>query len=418
MANSFNISLISIGDELCIGQTLNTNAFWLSKELVKLGANVFCHITTKDIKEEIEQAIDYLKDKSDLIICTGGLGPTHDDISKDVLSNYFNDNLELNQEVMDYLQEYFAIRNRPFLDRHISQAMLPSKARIFPNRIGTAQGMLFLGENFELLSMPGVPQEMKYIMNYSFLEYVKSKIVLQNSKVMVYRTLRTIGITESALADLIGDVSFLGTNTLAFLPSYSGVKLRIGTESESTSEANQTLDKLETYISERCGKYIYSSSDEDLEIFLANLLIENNLTISAAESCTGGLLGAKLTSLSGSSKYFMGSAVTYSNQAKHDILGVSEKTLKSFGAVSEECAKEMALGALNKYKTDYALSITGIAGPEGGSAEKPVGLVWIGIAHKDKVEAQKFIFGKDRETNRELAAYSAMNLVIKDIKNR
>lgn len=418
MANSFNISLISIGDELCIGQTLNTNAFWLSKELVKLGANVFCHITTKDIKEEIEQAIDYLKDKSDLIICTGGLGPTHDDISKDVLSNYFNDNLELNQEVMDYLQEYFAIRNRPFLDRHISQAMLPSKARIFPNRIGTAQGMLFLGENFELLSMPGVPQEMKYIMNYSFLEYVKSKIVLQNSKVMVYRTLRTIGITESALADLIGDVSFLDTNTLAFLPSYAGVKLRIGTESESTSEANRTLDKLETYISERCGKYVYSSSDEDLEIFLANLLIGNNLTISAAESCTGGLLGAKLTSLSGSSKYFMGSAVTYSNQAKHDILGVSEKTLKSFGAVSEECAKEMALGALNKYKTDYALSITGIAGPEGGSAEKPVGLVWIGIAHKDKVEAQKFIFGKDRETNRELAAYSAMNLVIKDIKNR
>lgn len=418
MSKSFNIALISIGDELCIGQTLNTNAHWIANELVKLGANVYSHITIRDNEQEICNSIDYLKNKSDLIICTGGLGPTHDDITKNVLTKYFNDELTLHQETLEYLKSYFAQRQRPFLEMHNNQALQPSKSKIFQNRIGTAQGMLFYGDNFELLSMPGVPREMKFIMEYSFLDYIKSKIVKNKNNILVYRTLRTIGITESALAELIGDVSFLGNNTLAFLPSYSGVKLRLGTESNNYEDANKTLDKLEEYLNLRCGKYIYSNKDEELENFLANILIEKKVTISGAESCTGGLFGAKMTSLTGSSKYFLGSAVTYSNQAKQDLLGVSTETLKKFGAVSQECAKEMALGSILKYNSDYAISITGIAGPDGGTEEKPVGLVWIGIASKDSVEAHKFIFGKDRETNRELAVYSAINLLIKAIKEQ
>lgn len=418
MSKSFNIALISIGDELCIGQTLNTNAYWIAKELVKLGANVYSHITIKDEEQEICRTIFYLKNNSDLIICTGGLGPTHDDITKNVLTKYFDDELTLHNETLDYLKTYFAQRQRPFLEMHNSQAMMPSKAKLFPNKIGTAQGMLFYGEDFELFSMPGVPREMKYIMEYSFLDYVKSKIDENKNNILVYRTLRTIGITESVLAELIGDVSFLKGNSLAFLPSYSGVKLRLGTESNSYENAYKILDELEDYLNSRCGKYIYSNQDEELENFLAIILLNNNIKISGAESCTGGLFGAKMTSLSGSSNYFLGSAVTYSNQAKIDILGVSANTLQMFGAVSEECAKEMALGSILKYKSDYAISITGIAGPDGGTDEKPVGLVWIGIASKNNVEAYKFIFGKDRETNRELSVYSAINLLIKAIKEQ
>lgn len=416
MSKSYNIVLVSIGDELCIGQTLNTNVHWLSRELVKLGANVFSHLTIKDEEEEIISSIEYFKDKTDLFIFTGGLGPTHDDITKKVLTKYFNDSLEMKDDVLAYLKDYFASRNRPFLDRHYEQAMLPSKCKIFPNTVGTAQGMLFYQDNYELLSMPGVPREMKNICENSFLNYVKSKIIENKNSVMVYRTIRTVGIAESTLADLIGDIAFLNGNSLAFLPSYSGVKLRLGTKANSFEEANNVLDGLEKYITEKCKDYIYSTKDEDLESQLAKLLIEKELTISAAESCTGGLFGSKITSLSGSSRYFNGSAVTYSNEAKNNILNVSNETLDKFGAVSKECAIEMARGAKEKYNSDLAVSITGIAGPDGGTEDKPVGTVWIGLASKNGTEAHKFIFGKDREINRELSTYNAMNLLINEIK--
>jgi len=416
MSKSYNVVLVSIGDELCIGQTLNTNVHWLSRELVKLGANVISHLTIKDEKDEIISSIKYFKSKTDLFIFTGGLGPTHDDITKKVLTKYFNDTLEMKDDVLVYLKKYFASRNRPFLDRHYEQAMLPSKSKIFPNTVGTAQGMLFMQDNYELLSMPGVPREMKNICENSFLEYVKSKIIENKNSVMVYRTIRTVGIAESTLADLIGDISFLNGNSLAFLPSYSGVKLRLGTKANSFEEASVILDGLEKYITEKCSDYIYSTKDEDLENQLASLLSEKKLTISAAESCTGGLFGSKITSLPGSSRYFNGSAVTYSNEAKNNILNVSEETLDNFGAVSKECAIEMARGAKEKYNSDLAISITGIAGPEGGTEDKPVGTVWIGVSSKNGTDAHKFIFGKDREINRELSTYNAMNLLINEIK--
>jgi nicotinamide-nucleotide amidase len=415
MNKTYKISLISIGDEICIGQTLNTNVQWISKEIVKLGGEVTAHLTIKDDENDIVNSINYLKNISNLIIVTGGLGPTHDDITKKVLTEYFNDKLELNEDILKYLKDYFALRNREFLQRHYEQAFIPSKAKIFNNKIGTAQGMFF-DEKVKLLSMPGVPREMKHIMENGFLEFIQTQIKLFKYDVVLYRTLRTAGVPESTLADLIGDVSFLGQSSLAFLPSYSGVKLRIGTSAENFFLANQELDRLEKHIIEKCGKYIYSNSDEELESFLANILLNNNFTISAAESCTGGIFGAKITSLAGSSAYFNGSAVTYSNKAKMEILGVSKDTLDTYGAVSEECALEMAIGSLKIYNSDFAISITGIAGPEGGTEDKPVGTVWIGFASKSNSFAKKFIFTKDREINRELSVHNALNLLVNQIK--
>ncbi len=416
MNKTYKISLLSIGDEICIGQTLNTNVHWISKEIVKIGGEIISHLTIKDEKEDIINSIKYLKNISDLIIVTGGLGPTHDDITKKVLAEYFNDKLELNDDILKYLKDYFTSRNREFLERHYEQALLPSKARIFSNNIGTAQGMFFEENNLRLISMPGVPREMKHIMENGFLQYIQEQIQSNFYDVVLYRTLRTAGVPESTLADLIGDVSFLGSSSLAFLPSYSGVKLRIGTSAENFEKAKEELDRLEELISDRCGKHIYSNTDEELEYLIANLLLNHNKSLSAAESCTGGLFGAKITDMSGSSAYFNGSAVTYSNQSKIDMLGVNQETLNKFGAVSEECAKEMAFGALTKYNTNYAISITGIAGPDGGTESKPVGTVWIGFASKKNIFAKKFIFTKDREINRELSVHNALNLLVNEIK--
>jgi len=416
MNSTFNISLISIGDELCIGQTLNTNVQWMSKELVKVGANIDYHLTIKDDKAEIIKAIEFLKSSSDVILVTGGLGPTHDDITKKVLIEYFDDKLALNEKVLADLKEYFKTRGRDFLERHYEQAIMPSRCKIIENKVGTAQGMLFQGDGFELLSMPGVPREMQYIMSNNFIEYIENRIKKNNHNVIVYRTLRTAGVPESTLADLIGEVGFLNGASLAFLPSYAGVKLRIGTNSENFDNAKIELDKLEKFIMDRCGKYIYSNSDENLENYLASLLLENKKTISGAESCTGGLFGAKITAMPGSSSYFNGSAVTYSNNAKIDILGVRKETISNFGAVSEECAKEMAIGSREKYKTDYAISITGIAGPDGGSESKPVGTIWIGLSSSNDTYAKKFVFTKDREVNRELSVHNAINLLVKEIE--
>lgn len=416
MNSTFNISLLSIGDELCIGQTLNSNVHWISKELVKVGANIDYHLTIKDDKKEIIKAIEFLKPSSDLILVTGGLGPTHDDITKKVLTEYFDDKMELNEKVLADLKEYFKTRGRDFLDRHYEQAMMPSKCKIIDNKVGTAQGMLFIGEGFELLSMPGVPREMQYIMSNSFLKYIENKIIENNYNVMVYRTLRTAGVPESTLADLIGDIEFLNGSSLAFLPSYAGVKLRIGTSTETYELAKIELNRLEKYIMERCSDFIYSNTDENLENYLADLLTTNNFKISAAESCTGGLFGAKITAISGSSEYFNGSAVTYSNEAKINLLGVNKETISKFGAVSEECAKEMANGSREKYNTDFAISITGVAGPSGGSEVKPVGTIWIGLSSEKETYAKKFVFTKDREVNRELSVHNAINILVKEIE--
>lgn len=413
----YKVSIISIGDELCIGQTINTNASWMSQQIIKTGADVITHSTIRDSRREIVSEIERLGKISDLILVTGGLGPTHDDITKAVLTELFNDELVLNNEVLEYLKAFYKKREREFLERHHQQAMLPSKSKVFENKVGTAPGMLFTNESYSLVSMPGVPREMKYIVNNSVIPFIEQKIKESNASVKVYRTIKTSGIPESALAEKIGDIDFLNGSSLAFLPSYHGVRMRIGTVSDSFENANIELDRVEKIIRSNVEDFVLGTNDIDLYKIVSSKLKESNKTISLAESCTSGMLGEYLTRESGSSSYFLGGIMSYSNESKVNFLNVNENLIESYGAVSEEVAKQMAENCRKKFGSDYSLSITGVAGPGGGSEEKPVGLVWIGYSDEEKTYAKKYIFTNDREANRQLSCGQAMTILNNELKN-
>lgn len=413
----YQISIISIGDELCIGQTVNTNAAWISQQISKTGGFVTTHSTIRDEKDTIIAELDRLKQNSDLIIITGGLGPTHDDITKIVLTEYFKDELTLNTHVLTKLKDWFESRERQFYKRHEQQAMLPSKAQILPNDVGTAQGMLFNGDGFSAISLPGVPREMKFIIKNSVLPYIKDQIKQRNSEVQVYRTIKTAGIAESDLAELIGDLNFLRNVSLAFLPSYKGVKLRIGLEGKTKDIVNNELDRVENHIRNQVGKFITVTGEEDLAQTVGDLLSEKKQTVSVAESCTGGLLGANFTEIPGSSAYFLGGVISYANEAKTNLLNVGEDILNSFGAVSEETAILMAKNVRKKFNSDYGISITGIAGPGGGTKTKPVGTVWIGLADASDSFAKKYVFSRDRQINREISVGIALTQLYNRLRN-
>ncbi len=413
----FNISLLTIGDEILIGQTVNTNASWLGSEFSKIGANIYTHSTISDDESQILNEFDRLFQISDMIVVTGGLGPTHDDITKTTLCKYFSDELILNLEILNHLENLYKQRGRILLESNKLQAYLPTKCKVLFNSVGTAPGMLFEKNGKYLVAMPGVPSEMKAITLEHLLSLVKSKMKELNSKVKVYKTLLTIGIPESLLAEKIGDQSkFLDENSsLAYLPSYRGVKLRISILADSFQIGENKISKIEDIIRKRVGDYIISSESENIMEIIAKKLIIKNRTVSVAESCTGGLLGAALTELSGSSSYFIGGELTYSNIAKINQLGVLENTLNMFGAVSEETALEMASNVRKIHNTYYGLSITGTAGPNGGTPEKPVGTVWIGIATPIETKAICFIFGNNRQVNRELSVGYALSMLMKDL---
>jgi nicotinamide-nucleotide amidase len=294
--------------------------------------------------------------------------------------------------------------------------MLPSRCEVLKNARGTAPGMLFKTDGKILISMPGVPNEMKGIMEDHVLPLLKG-LMAESDSVTVFKTLLTNGIPESNLADLLGDTDeFLKGTTLAFLPSYHGVRLRIGSVGESFKKGEEEIARVEKYIRSKAEKFIYGEGDQNLALAVGNLLKEKNKTISLAESCTGGLLGAALTDAAGSSQYFMGSIICYSNEAKIELLNVPSETILNNGAVSCEVAEVLAKNVRLRFKTDYGMSITGIAGPGGGTAEKPVGTVWIGIADEHSVHAKKFIFGTERMVNRELSVGAALGILLKDLQ--
>lgn len=413
----FNISILTIGDEILIGQTLNTNSSWLSAELSKIGANILTQTTISDNKVQIINEFNRLFEISDMIVVTGGLGPTHDDITKITLCEYFDDHLVLNEVILKHLESFYIQRGRTLLESIALQAQLPSKCEIMFNSVGTAQGMLFEKEGKFLISMPGVPSEMKAITKESLLLFVKSKMVELKSKVKVYKTLFTIGVGESILAMKIGDQNkFLDNNSsLAYLPSYRGVKLRISVVASSFDKGNKIISKIENVIMQKVGEYVVSNESENIMELISSKLIEKSRTISVAESCTGGLLGGALTELAGSSAYFYGGDQVYSNSDKVNRLGVKIKTLNDFGAVSKETAIEMSENVRVIHNSYYGLSITGIAGPDGGSIEKPVGTVWIGIATPNSSKAICYNFGNNRTVNRELSVVYALSILLKDL---
>ncbi|MEN6295569.1 MAG: competence/damage-inducible protein A [Chloroherpetonaceae bacterium] len=414
----FNVGILTIGDEVRIGQVVNTNAAWLSSQITETGAFVTEHRTIGDDRDKMLTEIDYLFKNNDLLITTGGLGPTHDDITKPVLLDYFNDKLVFSNEVFTSLQHYLNFRNREITDVVKNQAFIPETCTPLENKVGTAPGLLFERDGKYLISLPGVPAEVKYITTAHIIPFVQKLIQSRKDEVVFYRTLQTIGAFESDLAEMIGNVNqFLGESSLAFLPSYQGVRLRIGAKAQTFDEAKIELDRITKILYQCAGKYIISEEDKRLAQLVGDKLNELNATIAVAESCTGGLLGKEMTDIAGSSSYFLGGIISYSNEAKINLLNVNRKTIEEYGAVSEQTAIEMASNVRNIFNSNYGVSITGIAGPDGGTPLKPVGTVWIGISSEKHTHARLFHFGEIREVNRERAVGMALTMVMEMLNN-
>lgn len=411
------ISILTIGDEICIGQIVNTNAAWLGEQCSMHGWRVVAHSVVGDTLQAIVAEIDRLLGISDVLLVTGGLGPTHDDVTKDALAVYFNDTLELNPVAFEHLRAMLTRRGREVTDRQMSQAILPTRCQVLLNEKGTAPGMQFVRDDGKLIfSMPGVPYEMKHLSEKYIFPLLERR---GDERAVVFRTLQTAGIIESALADLVGDPQeFLEGQELAFLPSTSGIRLRISVTASTKAEAEAVLRRIEAEMYRRVGKYIYGADNDTLASVVGQMLKQRGATLAVAESCTGGLLGAALTDIPGSSAWFPGGIQVYSNEAKHRFLDVPEEVLRTVGAVSKETAELLASNVRTAFGATFGMGITGIAGPDGGTPEKPVGTVWISMADEHGVEAVKFIFGGDRRVNRELSVTNALWMMYRKLSGK
>ncbi len=402
-------AIISIGDELLIGQTINTNAAWLGKEFSLLGIPVEHSWTIADTSEAIKDSLDHLIPKVQIIIMTGGLGPTKDDLTKYTLTDYFNTSLEIVPEVLERITDFFNKRNREMLDVNTQQAALPVAAEVMHNYHGTASGMWFEKEGCIVVSLPGVPYEMKGIMTDEVLPRLKKVFKTQE---LYYNTIMTQGIGESFLAQQIEDwedrVRAEGFG-LAYLPSPGTVRLRI-----SSKSGIQDAEKIQGYfeeLMERVPKHAYSIGERSISEVLGELLLKKKLTIGSVESCSGGTIAKELVKIAGSSRYYEGSIVAYSYKEKENLLGIPHDDLIANGAVSEEIITQMAEKGRKLLGVDICVATSGIAGPGGGLPNKPVGTVWIGIATGNRVYTKCLNFGDNRERNISMTALTALNLV-------
>lgn len=403
------IELISIGDELLIGQTVNTNASWLGREFAQRGASVNYTTVIRDTKEDILTALDVAFSRVDVIVVTGGLGPTKDDITKYTLCEYFQTELVLNEEVLTRVRGYFEARGREMLEVNIKQAEMPKNAHVLQNDMGTASGMWFDHNGKVLISLPGVPYEMKHLMSDRAFPLLMERYTMKS---LYHRTLQTQGIGESYLAERIEDLETeIRANGfgLAYLPSSSQVRLRIS--SERTAENEQKIESYFEQIEARLPQYAYGREDDQLSEVVGRWMIENNKTVGTVESCTGGAIAADLVSVAGSSAYFLGSMVTYSYELKSKLVGVNMHDIETQGAVSETVVRQMAEGGREALGVDFCIAASGIAGPGGGTEDKPVGTVWIGIAGPNGTLAKKFLFGDNRERNILRTVQTALNLL-------
>ncbi|MDY0076162.1 MAG: competence/damage-inducible protein A [Bacteroidales bacterium] len=406
--------IISIGDELLIGQVVNTNASWMAEILSASGIDLHKITTIGDDKEELHQAIDEALKQAQFVLLTGGLGPTPDDLTKPALCEYFNTELVFHEPTYKQVEALFKRRGFLLTDRNKQQAMLPKACTPIPNSNGTAAGMWFEKEGGIVVSMPGVPFEMKQMFEHEVLPRMKA---LYHEMFYARKTVMTSGVGESFLADKISDwESSLPTfMKLAYLPQPGIVRLRLSGRHAHQEILQQSLDneiqKLITLIPE----YIYGYDDQLLEKVVGDLLRKKNATLATAESCTGGYIAHLITSIAGSSAYFKGSVVAYENQVKTNLLGVSAHDLTHHGAVSREVVEQMAKGIKQKLNTDYALATSGIAGPDGGTDEKPVGTVWIALAGPDFVVSERFHFGEHRGRTIRRSALTALEMLRKPL---
>ncbi len=405
--------LISIGNELLIGDTINTNAAWLGKELLTCGVETEKVITIGDDDTLIKKALRQSLKRADLTIITGGLGPTHDDITKTALADFFNVGYKTDTQTLEYIQEVFKKRNIPFSESNYAQAQVPENCKVLFNKAGTAPGMWFEEDGHIVVSLPGVPSEMKYLMTTHVLTELRKRATGQSHYVSHYMNLAGIG--ESTLSDLrLKDVRSLLNNgvNMAYLPGRHGITLRISTFAPSLDSGKEKLEVVAEAIRKQALEYVYSEEkDDSLAATVGRLLSEHGKTVAVAESCSGGFLSNALTNIPGSSAYMMGGVVAYDNSIKEKILGVPQSMLNEFGAVSKPVAMEMAKSVAKLTNADFGLATTGIAGPGGGTAEKPVGLIWVGFWSADEHFAMKLQLFKDRMANKERSAIIAMDVL-------
>jgi nicotinamide-nucleotide amidase len=416
-------SIITIGDELLIGQVIDTNSAWIAQELNKAGIFVKRRVAVGDNENDIRIALDEESQHVDIILITGGLGPTSDDITKPLLCKYFNGKMIVNEDALQNVKYLFEkVFKRPVTEVNLKQAEVPDVCTVIQNKRGTAPGMWFVQRTPDgekkgkiFVSMPGVPNEMQGMMK-TVIEKLKSRFELP---VIVHKTLLTAGIGESMLAEQIKDFeSALPSNIkLAYLPNYGMVRLRLTTSGYEKGIIEREIETQFETLKFLAKEYLVTDEDEPMEKVIGKLLSARNETMSTAESCTGGYMAHLITSIPGSSKYFKGSVVSYDNEVKENVLNVSDETLQTFGAVSKETVKEMLKGALDVLKTNYAIAVSGIMGPDGGSAEKPVGTVWIAVGSKSfdklRIETQKLNLRFDRMRNIQITSMNALNLLRK-----
>ncbi len=406
-----NTSIITIGDELLIGQVIDTNSAWMAQQLNKAGISVNRRVAVGDVAADIWAALDEEMPHADIILITGGLGPTADDITKPLLCKYFGGKLIVDQGALENVQYLFEkIFKRPLTENNYKQAEVPDVCKVIPNGRGSAPGMLFEKEGKLFISMPGVPHEMKGMMETTVIPLLKERFRLPP---IGHRTLLTFGIGESMLSDMIKDFeeALPAYIKLAYLPNYGMVRLRLSSTGENKIASDEELDERFTHLQQLVSAYMVTNKDEKMEEVLGKLLLAKKKTMCTAESCTGGYIAHLVTAIPGSSGFYDGSIVSYSYKAKEDLLLVQEKILLDKGAVSEEVVIEMAKGVLLKINADYAIAVSGIMGPGGGMPDKPVGTVWMAAGDKDKIITQKLHFRFERQLNIQLTAVNALNLL-------
>lgn len=409
-----NAEILAVGTELLMGQIANTNAQYITGKLPEVGINVYFHTVVGDNKNRLLKSLEIALERSDVVIITGGLGPTQDDITKETVSEMLGLKLVLHEDILEQMKSYFQKLKRTMASNNIKQAFLPENCIVVKNKNGTAPGCIIEHDGKVIVLLPGPPSEMKPMFNDSVMKYFmeKSNFYLKSKYIKIF------GIGESDMEDRISDLVSKQTNpTIAPYAKEGEVTLRITAKYIRNDDNVDIIEPVIDSIKARLGDYIYSTENENMEVTVAKLLMANNITISIAESCTGGIVSGKLTDIPGISSVFSGGMIVYSNEAKVKNLQVRQKTLDNYGAVSKETAAEMAENVRRIYNTQLGLSITGIAGPDGGSAEKPVGLVYIGLADGQKTQVKEIRLSGERSKIRNISSLHALDMVRRNILN-
>ena len=404
-------TIITIGDELLIGQVIDTNSAFIAQSLNAIGVVVKSRVAVGDNKKDIVDAIDLAIAQNKVVILTGGLGPTADDITKPLLNEYFGGKMIVHQPSLDHITHIFEhIHKRPMIERNRKQAEVPDLCEVLFNETGTAPGMLFTKNETLIFSLPGVPHEMKWLMNNHVIEKIQQRFI---ANFVSHRTLLTAGIGESFLAELISqfELDLPASIKLAYLPNYGMVRLRLTGASDNEQALNNQLNDLFASLKTYVTDYLVTDVDEALEEVVGKLLKANNQTVATAESCTGGYIGHLLSKHAGSSQFYTGGIISYDNRIKTEFLDVPVDILQTVGAVSKQAVEQMAIAVRSKMKTDFAVSVSGIMGPSGQTDEKPIGMVWIGVANKEKVVSKVHYLRFDRHKNIEVTANQAINLL-------